>query len=188
MKTKTMSIVAVAVLALVVSAGSAGKKKKEAPVAAVPPLSSLCPDARAYIDAHNAVRAAVQKPKDYPQEWAPIGHLEWSDEIAATSQQWAEHLRDANKCGLVHSDTRYGENLAGGQGMDAAQAVKLWASEIGNFVYTPIYDFQRNRGHYSQLIWRKTTHVGCGRASCGRKAVVVCRYDPPGNHIGRPPY
>jgi uncharacterized protein YkwD len=183
---KAKLIVAVALLALAASAVSSGKKKEAAPAA--PPLSTIFPDANAYIDAHNAIRAAVQKPKDYPQEWAPIGHLAWSDEIAATSQQWAEHLRDTRKCGLEHSDTRYGENLAGGQGMDAAQAVKLWASEIGNFVYTPVYDFQRNSGHYSQVIWRKTTHVGCGRATCGRKAVVVCRYDPPGNHIGKPPY
>jgi hypothetical protein len=153
-----------------------------------PPVQSALPDAQRFIDAHNAVRVAVQAPPGYNGAWAPLAYLTWSDEIAGTAQQWAEHLRDDNKCGLVHSDTMYGENLAGGQGMDPEQAVKMWASEIGNFTWTPVYDFQRSSGHYSQLVWRKTTQVGCGRASCGRKSVVVCRYNPPGNHIGRAPY
>jgi pathogenesis-related protein 1 len=145
-------------------------------------------DARDFVDAHNAVRAAVQKPANHPGPWSPVPPVAWSDEIAGTAQAWAEHLRDTRKCGLLHSGTRDGENLAAGQDMDAARAVRMWAGEIDAFNYSPEYEFDKRSGHYSQVVWRGTTHIGCGRATCGRNAVVVCRYSPAGNHIGKAPY
>jgi hypothetical protein len=36
-------------------------------------------------------------------------------------------------------------------------------------------------GHFTQLVWRATTELGCARAQCGGIDVVVCQYDPPGN-------
>lgn len=150
--------------------------------------ASAFADARVYVDAHNAVRAAVQKPADYAKPWTPVPPVAWSDEVASSAQAWADQLRDANKCNLMHSDTRYGENLAGGKDMDAAGAVKLWETERTKYRYAPVYDFVITTGHYTQIVWRKTTHIGCGRATCGKKAVVVCRYSPAGNRIGSSPY
>jgi pathogenesis-related protein 1 len=144
--------------------------------------------ARAFVDAHNAVRAGVTQPAGYKGAWAPIPPLAWSDEIAATSQEWANHLRDDNKCKLVHYDSNYGENLAMGKGLDIAGAVDMWASEGKRYRYTPIYEWDIPTGHYTQVVWRKTTQVGCGIASCGKTVVMVCRYSPPGNHIGKSPY
>lgn len=145
-------------------------------------------DARAYVDAHNAIRAAVQKPAGYAGAWEPLPPVTWSEEVAGTAQAWAEHLRDTMRCGLSHADTRYGENLAAGKKVDAAKAVRMWAGEIDKYRYAPVYEFEAKSGHYTQLIWRKTTQIGCGRAICGSNAVVVCRYSPPGNHIGKAPY
>lgn len=150
--------------------------------------ASSSSDAREFVDAHNAIRAAVQRPATYPGPWAPVPPVTWSDEVASTAQAWADHLRDTRKCGLLHSDTRYGENLAAGKKVDAAHAVRMWASEIKNYKYVPKYEFEARTGHYTQLVWRRTTHIGCGRASCGRNSVVVCRYSPAGNSIGKAPY
>jgi hypothetical protein len=36
-------------------------------------------------------------------------------------------------------------------------------------------------GHFTQVVWRATTHVGCGTASCTGLVLWVCNYDPPGN-------
>jgi uncharacterized protein YkwD len=145
-------------------------------------------DARKFVDAHNAVRAAVQKPANHIGPWVPVPAVTWSDEVARSAQAWAEHLRDTRKCGLLHSDTRYGENLAAGREMDAEGAVRMWAGEINQYNYSPRYEFDTRSGHYSQIVWRKTTEIGCGRATCGRNAVVVCRYSPAGNRIGSAPY
>ena len=149
---------------------------------------SVDADARTFLDAHNAVRAAVKRPANYTGPWAPVPPVTWSDAVARSAQAWAEHLRDTRKCGLLHSDTRDGENLAAGKEMDAERAVKMWAGEIDKFTYSPIYEFDTRSGHYSQIVWRRTTNIGCGRATCGNKSVVVCRYNPAGNHIGKAPF
>jgi len=152
------------------------------------PRASTAPDSSTFVDAHNAVRAKVQKPAGYTGAWVPIPPVAWSDELAGGAQDWADHLRDSNKCQLVHSDARYGENLAGGKDLDIGRAVKMWAEEGDRYRYSPQYEFEIPTGHYTQVVWRKTTHMGCGRATCGRKVVIVCRYNPPGNHIGKAPY
>ena len=43
-------------------------------------------------------------------------------------------------------------------------------------------------GHYTQMVWRDTTRLGCGEAQCKGMLMVVCNYDPPGNYIGQKPY
>lgn len=42
-------------------------------------------------------------------------------------------------------------------------------------------------GHYTQIIWSKTTHLGCAIASNARNDFLVCRYSPAGNVIGQNP-
>ena len=130
----------------------------------------------------------MQQPAGYSGPWAPLPPVAWSDEVATAAQAWADHLRETRKCGLLHSDTRDGENLAAGKKMDAEGAVRMWAGEINKYSYAPKYEFDKRSGHYTQLIWRKTTHIGCGRATCGRNAVIVCRYSPAGNRIDKAPY
>ena len=40
----------------------------------------------------------------------------------------------------------------------------------------------QDAGHYSQMIWRNTTRIGCAMAGGG---FLVCRYAPPGNFTGQ---
>jgi pathogenesis-related protein 1 len=149
------------------------------------PVDSDFPDAQAYVDAHNAVRAAVEAPSNYAGTWQPLAPVSWSNEIAATAQEWANHLKDTMGCGLEHAQgTGYGENLAGGTDVGAQKAVDMWAAEKKNYTYSPDYEFDGNTGHYTQIVWRKSTHIGCASAKCPDSNVVACRYDPPGNFIG----
>ncbi len=147
-------------------------------------------DGADYVDAHNAVRAAVVKPTNYPagQTWEPIPPVTWSASVAATAQAWADHLV-ASGCVLEH-DTKsgYGENLAMGTNLAAQGAVNLWAGEKTAYTYNARYQFESSTGHYTQLVWRKSTQIGCGSATCDRAVIVCCRYSPPGNTIGQQPY
>jgi uncharacterized protein YkwD len=146
-------------------------------------------DPSAYVDAHNRVRAAVAEPAGYKGAWTPPPPLSWSDEVAASAQGWANHLRDDRQCKLEHDDnSRLGENLAVGKDMNVAQAVQMWADEARHYSYSPVYAFEIPTGHYTQMVWRKTTNIGCGFATCGSKVIIVCRYSPPGNHIDAAPY
>ena len=127
-------------------------------------------------------------PAGYKGQWAPVPPLSWSDEVAASAQAWADHLRSDNKCKMQHSDSDYGENLAFGKKLDPADAVKLWENEGKRYSYAPVYDFYIPTAHYTQMVWRKTSFIGCGRAACGKDVIVVCQYSPHGNVIGRAPY
>jgi hypothetical protein len=43
-------------------------------------------------------------------------------------------------------------------------------------------------GHYSQIVWKTTTKVGCGFAESNGSDVLVCDYAPPGNVMGERAY
>jgi hypothetical protein len=67
------------------------------------------------------------------------------------------------------------------------EVVDLWASEVA------VYDYWANdwwpaAGHYSQIIWRSSTGLGCGYANCSFGHYFVCQYSPPGNWSGEYPY
>jgi pathogenesis-related protein 1 len=155
--------------------------------------------------AHNVVRDRIMSPKPQPA----LPPLKWSAEIAKIAQAYAEKLAAGGDClNLVHSRMAgLGENLAGYQGLMAkpADVVEGWASEEECYTFGPISDrgedcdtacamrkSSSSCGHYTQVVWRGTTEVGCGMATCGsgRSAgeVWVCNYKAPGNFIGMEPY
>ena len=61
-------------------------------------------------------------------------------------------------------------------------AVQAWYDEL----HSPGYDFSTHQspgtGHFSQVVWMNTTHVGAGRSDDG--VYVVANYAPPGNYVG----
>jgi uncharacterized protein YkwD len=181
--------VALAVGALACGATDADDGGENAGKGGTAPVTTSGADAQIYLDAHNAVRAAVQKPTTYSGSWSAVPPLARSDEIASSAQQWANHLRDSMGCGLMHADgSGYGENLAAGTNIGAERAVDMWSSESDTYTYSPKYAFEANTGHYTQIVWRETSELGCASAKCSGSSVVVCRYSPPGNYVGQQPY
>lgn len=48
------------------------------------------------------------------------------------------------------------------------------------------HKFSDDVGHFTQLVWKNTTTVGCGAANCdGIGWLLVCEYNPAGNVIGQ---
>jgi uncharacterized protein YkwD len=134
---------------------------------------------------HNRERAAVH-----------VDPLVWSNKVAAGAKLWAEHLVATGE--FAHSSytdrNGTGENLAARApsttAVPLAQMQQGWIAEKNSYQGKPSATGTNVTGHYTQMVWRATTAVGCGTASGGAgggRDVLVCRYSPAGN-TGGPPY
>eukprot|EP00112_Aurelia_sp_Birch-Aquarium-sp1_P022647 Seg6460.2 transcript_id=Seg6460.2/GoldUCD/mRNA.D3Y31 product="Protein PRY1" protein_id=Seg6460.2/GoldUCD/D3Y31 len=133
-----------------------------------PGTNNLC------LHAHNVLRALHQN----------TGQMVWDDELARGSEQYARQL--ASEGGLRHSRGNYGENLyaAWGQSASCAKATLSWYNEIKDYNFNR-GGYQSGTGHFTQLIWKGSTRLGAGVAKRGNMVVVVARYAPRGNFMGR---
>lgn len=130
------------------------------------------------IDLHNKERAEVgSKP------------IKWSDEVAEYAQEWADEL--AKKGAFKHRrNGKYGENIykAWGGNLTPSDATKAWASEKPLWSGGVFTKADMPAGHYTQMIWNNTNHVGCGKAvGADGSVVIVCNYDPNGNWLNQNP-
>ncbi|KUI53622.1 Cell wall protein PRY3 [Cytospora mali] len=88
-----------------------------------------------------------------------------------------------SECDFEHSGGPYGENLAIGCN-EVTGCVELWGDEREEYNFNDP-GFSEETGHFTQLVWKATTTVGCGRRLCGTRAwYIVCEYWPRGNIIG----
>jgi Cysteine-rich secretory protein family/FG-GAP-like repeat len=131
----------------------------------------------------------------------PLLPFAWSVGAATVARNWAAG------CNFAHNANRgpFGENIyaEGSQSspvaLSGADVVSSWSTEAQN------YDYNSNScaagevcGHYTQLVWRNTTAVGCAVQQCTTNspfgasfpdwAFAVCDYSPPGNFSGEQPY
>lgn len=145
-------------------------------------------DSTVMLAAHNRWRAEVGVPE-----------ISWSESLAETAKSWADHL-SVSGCAMYHSGYDYGENIykvaplvwSDGrrqmQKRTPQQIIDGWASERKDYLYNDNVCYGVC-GHYTQLIWRDTTEVGCAVAVCPNQAQIwVCSYAPTGNVEGQRPY
>ncbi|CAJ2500770.1 Uu.00g036230.m01.CDS01 [Anthostomella pinea] len=99
-----------------------------------------------------------------------------------TLQDYASDYLDST-CDFKHSGGPYGENLAIGCA-NATSCVEAWGDEGDDYNYRD-GKFSEKTGHFTQLVWKDTTDVGCGQKLCGDDGwYLVCEYWPRGNVIG----
>ncbi|HTR88106.1 MAG TPA: CAP family protein [Reyranella sp.] len=127
------------------------------------------------VERHNALRARHG-----------ASPLRWSPDIAAYAEAWAEENARTNR--MHHrSEHRYGENIfwVSGGPLRATTVVDAWYGEISQYNYNNP-GFSMSTGHFTQVVWRGSNYIGCGRARTQSGGTyVVCNYDPPGNFEGR---
>ena len=173
-------------LLLVMLAGCAA----EAPQQVVERRSTMAPAPRgaellrtAMLRGHNAARAAVG-----------VAPLLWDDRLAADAANYAATLAHEHRfehAAQPQGPGREGENLwmgtRGAYGFD--EMVRHWVDERRYYRAAPTPNFSTTGrwgdvAHYTQIVWRGSTAVGCAIASDPENDYLVCRYAPPGNVVG----
>jgi hypothetical protein len=134
------------------------------------------------LEAHNTYRASVGVPP-----------LVWSDELVYAAQVWANSLSSDLQFAHDPSVRNQGENLWMGTAgaFTLTQMVDDWGRERRYFKSGTFPDVSTTAnwsdvGHYTQMVWKNTTSVGCfGRTGSDGYYRLVCRYSPAGNIIGQ---
>lgn len=122
-----------------------------------------------FLNPHNAARSEVG-----------VKPIEWDDQLASVANDWAN--QNKGSCQLHHSDHHdLGENLfwGGGSGWTAAQAVGDWVSEKQYWHPDSLTcDAGEECGHYTQVIWRGASKVGCATITCNTGDTWIgCNYN-----------
>lgn len=136
---------------------------------------------------HNQARANVN-----PVPATPLPTMSWDTTVAAAAQTWAD------QCNFSHNTAGYGQNLyasAGGGAPSPSAVVTDWVSEASGYNYSA-NTCSGTCGHYTQVVWRNSTSLGCGFKACSTNSpfgaqypnwyIVVCDYSPAGNNGSRP--
>ncbi|TQS33013.1 hypothetical protein Golomagni_06658 [Golovinomyces magnicellulatus] len=112
--------------------------------------------------------------------------LKWNDKAAASAANWAKQCKWQHQSG-----NSYGENLAAGGFSSWFDIVNMWGHERVDYDWNKP-GFSLATGHFTQLVWKKTSSVGCAWHDCGKGngggatgRFVVCEYASPGNYQGQ---
>ena len=132
---------------------------------------------------HNAARADVGAPP-----------LQWDPALAVAAASYGPALSRLGR--LIHSPREGRENQRenlwmGQQGRFGPEdMVGAWTAEKSQFFPGQFPNVSRTGkwsdvAHYTQMIWKTTTHVGCAIYRDGSWDYLICRYSPPGNRDGK---
>ena len=130
---------------------------------------ALTQDQQQILTTHNQFRKLHQAPP-----------LHWDAELAQYAAAYAA------QCRFKHSGGKYGENLAAGY-RSSKEAIQAWHDESKSYSYQRP-GFSKDTGHFTQLVWKSTTKLGCALVTCDGLndtpgEFLVCEYNPPGNVV-----
>ena len=129
------------------------------------------------LEAHNKYRVKHHSPP-----------LVSNKELCKISQDYFEKLLQNNAIHFRFGKFKgndMGENIFICQGSEATGEMETneCYNESKNHNFKK--DFQKDTGHFTQIIWKNTKEVGFGVANRGKTYYVVANYYPPGNFLGQ---
>lgn len=139
------------------------------------------------------LRTVALKLHNAERERLGLKPLVWDPALAAQAAVWARVLTTRGRLDHAPREERpgQGENLSMGTRGAYSQAtmIQWWIDEKKDYVHEPYPYISRTGdwtdvGHYTQIIWRETSAIGCAMASSPEWDYLVCRYSPPGNYMG----
>ncbi|KAF7259288.1 hypothetical protein EG68_03388 [Paragonimus skrjabini miyazakii] len=138
------------------------------------------------LNLHNAARNQLRSCQVIGQPPVKqMPQLQWHPDLEAKAQQLADQCReghDTDEERQISAFDYVGQNWAGS--MDMKTAVGLWFDEYKYYDFNSGQCSQGMCGHYTQMAWAKTTHVGCGVRDCNGVGSfpyglsIVCNYGP----------
>jgi pathogenesis-related protein 1 len=136
------------------------------------------------LDFQNEARAAVG-----------VNSFIWNSSAAAACASWLNTLAKKG-CAYDHPPEPYpyGQNLAAAEDFDpVSSAVETWVDEGAKYTLATMPNGCSTGniadcGHYTQVVWRASTSVGCAVNDCNNINYVCCDYYPRGNVLGQKPY
>jgi len=146
-------------------------------ITAAPTIPSAAPQ----FVSNDAFTSAVLNSTNFFRSEHNASWAVWNDTIASFAQSY---LAGNDDCAFEHSGGPYGENIALGC-REVTGCIDLWGNERA------LYDYDRpgfahETGHFTQLVWKNSSSVGCGRRLCGERGwFLACEYWPRGNVMGR---
>merc|ERR1739848_982107 len=122
-----------------------------------------------------------------------VQKLQISQELNIAAQKWAEHMLKTGNFG--HSQSGQGRGKNTGENLHYSynstnarptgkDPVNSWYDEIKDYSWqaNETDNWNKNTGHFTQVVWKATTHVGFGVAGNDQgKTFVVAQYSPAGN-------
>ncbi len=185
---KTISLMILAVIGLSGAAFAQKPKPTPKPSKTPPPKVSPAKAAAAKCDANNLTAAEITEllsAQNKARSDQKLPPFTWDCNLAKYAQEWATRGIAEHR-----ADTPYGENVfvASDPAENISTVVKTWMNEKSNWNNkTATCAVGKVCNHYTQIMWNRTSQVGCGinRNATGKwKVLLVCNYDPAGNSGG----
>ncbi|KAJ8042370.1 GLIPR1-like protein 1 [Holothuria leucospilota] len=137
---------------------------------------------------------------------ANMNALKWDSDLASMAQGWSDYcfFEHGNPPNTAPFDY-VGQNLfirwttkKNPPPPDPSVPTRKWYDEVMSYNYQD-RSCSSVCGHYTQVVWAKTTHVGCGQTLCEKATdnngkiydnawLITCNYGPGGNLRGQHPY
>jgi uncharacterized protein YkwD len=138
-----------------------------APQVSTVTLSAAASPTSSSYTSDSAFRSAMLTAHNFYRSEHNASALAWNDTSASYASNWA------SKCQFKHSGGPTGENLAAGYA-NATAAVDGWGGERKAYDFGKPTGFSEKTGHFTAVVWRNTTSVGCGRFACDGNDSEFC--------------